>query len=259
RPSVGGSDRVVRLAHAPDDRRRLLGREHLGDALQLVTGDAGNRLHLVGGVLRDFLADLFHSVDALGDEFLVFPAVLEDVPEHAPDQRDVGAGPEPRIFRGVRGGAGEPGVHDDQVAIVQLLAFEQVLHGDRMRLGRVSAQNEHRLGVADVVVRIGHRAVAPGIGYAGNRRRMADTRLMVLIVRPPQGSELAEEIRAFVGELRRSHPVDGFRTGLLATLEKLVADAVDCLVPRDALPLTADQLHWIFQAAVAVHELAYAG
>ena len=34
-------------------------------------------------VFFDFLADVVHAVDALLDELLVLPAILEDVPEHA--------------------------------------------------------------------------------------------------------------------------------------------------------------------------------
>src|SRR5262249_39293383 len=37
---------------------------------------------------------------------------------------------------------------------------------------------------------------------------------------------------------------------------ELVADLVDRCVPRDTSPLSIHELHWIFQAAVAMHELA---
>ena len=50
---------------------------------------------------------------------------------------------------------------------------------DRMRLGRVAAHDDHGLGVADVVVGVGLRAVAPGVGDARDRGRVADARLMV--------------------------------------------------------------------------------
>jgi hypothetical protein len=41
--------------------------------------------HLFGRPLGDFGAYLVHAKYALLDVFLVFPAVLEDVVEHAPD------------------------------------------------------------------------------------------------------------------------------------------------------------------------------
>jgi hypothetical protein len=65
-------------------------------------------------------------------------------------------------------------VDDDEVPSVELLAFEQVLQRHRMRLGRIATHDEHGLGVTDVVEAVGHRAVAPGIGQAGDRRRVAD-------------------------------------------------------------------------------------
>ena len=170
RADIGGSNRMMGLSHAPDDRRGLLGGEHLGDAFHLVARHAGDALHLVGRVFGDLLADFVHPVDALRDEFLIFPAILEDMPEQSPENRDVRARPDACELGGMRGGAGEPRIHHDEVRVVEFLAFEQVLHGDRMRLRRVPAEDEHRLGIADVVERIGHRAVAPGIGHAGDGR-----------------------------------------------------------------------------------------
>ena len=85
------------------------------DALELLARHAGDALDLVGRPFGDLLADVVHAVDALGDEFLVLPAVLEDVPEHAPDERDVGAGAEPDILGRVRGRAGEARIEDDHV------------------------------------------------------------------------------------------------------------------------------------------------
>src|SRR3546814_1323623 len=71
--------------------------------------------------------------------------------------------------------------------------------------------------------------------------------------------ELAEEIGAFVGELCRTHPINGFRPGLLADLHQLVADPADGFIPGDPLPLAVDQLERIFESAITVHELAHAG
>src|SRR3954453_17232439 len=44
--------------------------------------------------------------------------------------------------------------------------------------GGVAAHDDHGLGVAQVVIGVRLRAVAPGIGHAGNRGRMADASLM---------------------------------------------------------------------------------
>src|SRR5712691_6108200 len=61
-----------------------------------------------------FVPDVAHAVDAATDVFLVLPAVLEDVVEDPPDQRDVAARAHPDIFVGMRRGAGETRVADDQ-------------------------------------------------------------------------------------------------------------------------------------------------
>ncbi len=256
RTHIGGADCVLGSAHAPDDRRRLLRREFLGDALQLLARHAGDALHFIGGVFRDLLADVVHPVDALGDEVLVLPAVLENVPEHAPDEGDVGSRAEADIFRRVRGRAREAGIHDDHVAPVDLLAGEEMLHRDRVGFGGVRADEDHCPGIADVVVGVRLGAVAPGIGDAGHRRRMANARLVVDRVRAPEGAELAHQVGALVREFRGAQPVDGVGAGFLTDLHHLVADLVDRLIPRDALPLVVDELHRVFQATLAMHDLA---
>ncbi len=131
-----------------------------------------------------------------------------------------------------------------------------MLQRHRMRLGRIAAHDDHGLGVADVVVAVGHRAVAPGIGHAGDGRRMADTRLMIDVVGAPIGRELAEQIGAFIGEFRGAKPVDRIRSRLLADREHLGADLVDRGFPGQLGPLAVDEFHRIFQAAVAMHQLA---
>jgi hypothetical protein len=140
---------------------------------------AGHPLDLLRRPLLDLLADVVHAVDALPDELLVLPAVLENVPEQTIDHRNVRAGSQPHIFGGVRGSAGHARIDHDHVGAVELLAGEQVLQRHRMRLGRVAAHDHHGLGVADIVVAVGHRTIAPRIGYAGDGGGMTDARLMV--------------------------------------------------------------------------------
>ena len=253
---VRRADRVLGRAHAPDDGRRLLLRELFRDALQLLARNAGDALHLLGVPLLDLLADVVHAVDALGDEVLVLPAVLEDVPEHAPHERDVGAGAEPHILGRVRRGAREARIADDHVAAVYLLRSQEMLHRDRVRLGRVRADEDHGLGVADVVVGVGLRAVAPGVGDARDRGRVADAGLVVDRVRAPEGAELAHQVGSLVRELRRAEPEDGVRAVLAADVHQLVADLVDRLIPRNPLPLVVDELERVFEPAVAVDDLA---
>jgi hypothetical protein len=60
-----------------------------------------------------------------------------------------------------------------------------------MSFGGISAPDDLRFRIADVIEAVGHRPVAPGVGYPGDRRRMADARLMIGIVGSPKGAELA--------------------------------------------------------------------
>ena len=70
------------------------------------------------------LADVIHAVDALRDELLVFPAVLEDVPEHPIDRRDVGARSNPHIFGRVRRRARQPRVDHDEVGPLRSIVLD---------------------------------------------------------------------------------------------------------------------------------------
>ena len=68
----------------------------------------------------------------------------------------------------MRGRARQAWVDHDHVGTVQFLAGQYVLQRHRMCLGRIAAHDDHGLGVADVVVAVGHRAIAPGVGDARN-------------------------------------------------------------------------------------------
>src|SRR4051812_40299591 len=254
---VGGADRVLGAAHAPDEGGGLLLGKSLGHFLHLLAGNAGDALNFFRRPLGDFGADLVHAVDALRDELLVFPAIVEDVVQHAPDHRDVGAGPEPHIFGGMRRGAGEAGIEHEHVGAVDLLAGQDVLQRYRMRFGGIRTHEYDGLRVADVVVGVGHGAVAPGVRNARDRGRVTDARLVVDRVGAPECREFAEQIAAFIGEFRGAEQIDRVGAGFGANLEHLVADFVDGLVPGDLLPFPVDQLHRVFQAAVAVHEFAH--
>src|SRR5579859_2775776 len=88
---------------------------------------------------------------------------------------------------------------------------------------------------------------------------MADARLVVGVVGSPERAKLAEQIRAFIGHLGRTEPIDRIRAGFAADFHELVADFVDRLVPIDAGPLAVDELHRIFQPALAADEFAHRG
>src|SRR5262245_3797621 len=259
RAYVGGTNRVLRLPHGPNEAGRSLLCEHLGHALELLAWHARHALNFFGRPLLDFLANIVHAIDALFDELLIFPTTLEDVPEHAPKNGDVGARAQAHVLRRMGRGARQTRIGDNEVRPVELLALEQMLQRDRMRLGRIAAQEKQRFAVANIRIAVCHGAVAPGVGYAGDRGRMTNARLVVRIVRSPEGREFAIEICRLVRELGRSQPIDGIGPRLLADLHQLVADLVDRLIPRDLLPLTAGKLQRIAQAPIALHDFTGGG
>ena len=191
---VGRTDRVLRAAHAPDHAERAVVPQRLRDSAKLRTRHAGDALDFRRVVLGHFLLNVFPAVDAPADELVVGPAVLDRVPEDAPDQRNVGARAQAHMLGRVRGRAREARIADDERRLVLLLAAQHVQHRDGMRLRRIAADQERRTRVLDVVVGIGLRAVAPRLGDAGNRRRVADARLVVDVVGAPERRELAIEI-----------------------------------------------------------------
>src|SRR5690606_12239891 len=134
---------------------------------------------------------------------------------------------------------------------------QHVLQRHRMGFRRVAADLEDRPRIVQVVIAVGHRAVAPGVGYAGDCRRVADARLMVDVVGTPIGGELADQVGLLVAVFGRSQPIDGIRTGGLADLQHLVANFIDGLIPRNPLPLAIDQLDRVLQPPLAMRILAH--
>ena len=100
--------------------------------------------------LAHFLADFVHAVNALVDEFLIFPAVFEDVIEDAPDHRDVGARTQLDMLVGMGRRPREAGIDDDEGSVVLLLRLEDMQHRDRMRFRRVAAESDDRLRLVHV-------------------------------------------------------------------------------------------------------------
>ncbi len=185
RAHIGVTDRVLGDAHAPNHRARTVlvhGLCHIEHVLLVHPGDIG---YALGSPLHDFLARVFHAVDAVADELLVFPAVLEDVIEHAPDEGNVGTRANAHEMVGLGSGASEARIHHDHLRAL-LLGVQHVQHRHRMRLRGVAADEQHRPGVLHVVVGVGHRTITPGVRHPGHRRRVADARLVIAVVGAPE-------------------------------------------------------------------------
>ena len=96
------------------------------------------------------------------------------------------------------GRAGKARVTHDNGGVVLLFGAQQVQQGHRVCLSRVTADDEDRFRVMDIVVAVGHGAVAPCVRNTRNGGRVADTCLVIHVVCAPIGGKLAEQIRLLV-------------------------------------------------------------
>jgi AraC-like DNA-binding protein len=85
RTDIRCAGRELGLSHGPDQCRGSFLGEDFGDMLDLRFGQARDAFRLAGRPLRHLLADFVDAVDALAQEFLVLPAVFENVPKHSVD------------------------------------------------------------------------------------------------------------------------------------------------------------------------------
>ncbi len=247
RAHYGVADGVLRLSHAPDDGARAVLGKSFRDLQQLLGRHARDVVHFLRRpFLQDFFPDLLHAVDTIVEVFLVFPAVLENDVQHPEQERDIGPRADAHVLVGLGGGARETRIDHDHLR-AGFLGVQHMQHRHRMRFGRVRADVHRALGVLHVVVGVGHRAVAPGLGNARDRGRVADARLVVAVVRAPQRHPLAQQHRLLVAVLGGADHVQRVGPGFLADREQPVADLVHRLVPGEALVLAVYQLHRVFQ------------
>ena len=145
RANVCGTNRMLRLTHRPDETRRFVFSEFFGDALELLARHTADALDFLRRILFDLLADVIHAVNALLDELLVFPAILEDMPEHSIEHRDVRTGAKPHIFGRMRTGSCHARIANDEIGAVELFTFEKMLQRHRVRFGGIAAEEQKRL------------------------------------------------------------------------------------------------------------------
>src|SRR6185436_4960734 len=93
---------------------------------------------------------------------------------------------------------------------------------------------------------------------AGDGGRVADARLVVGVVAAPETRPLAQQLRLLVVVLRGADQEERVRAALLADLEHLLRDLVVGLVPGNALPLAALELHRVLQAVRVVRHAVLA-
>src|SRR6185295_3136352 len=84
---------------------------------------------------------------------------------------------------------------------------------------------------------------------------MADACCVVDVVGAPERRKLAEDVGILVREFRGADPVDGIGSRSFTDRGEFVANLINGSVPAQPDPVAIEELHWIFQAAVAVYDL----
>ena len=248
---------VLRATHTPDHRAWTVVGHGPRNAAQLVAGCARNALNFLRSPFRNFGTNLVHAPNSGADEFFIFPAIFKDVPQKTPNQRHVTTRTHPHVLIGMRRGAGKARVTDDQRGVVLLFGFQDVQQRNRMGLGWVATNQEYSLGIVNVVIAVGHGAVAPCVCHPGHRCRMTDSRLVIDVISAPVGGKFPEQIGLFIAVFGAAQPIDAVGSTFLADGHHAVANLVDRLLPADALPFPALFFHRVFQAALAMCVLAH--
>ncbi len=124
---IRGAGRELGLSHRPDQRRGFFLGEDFCDMLHLCLRQTGDALDLVRCPLCHLLTNFIDAVNTLLQEFLVLPAVFENMPKHPVDRGNMGARTHTHIFGCVRSGPRHPGIDDDHVGAVEFLALKNML------------------------------------------------------------------------------------------------------------------------------------
>ncbi len=109
-------------------------------------------------ILRQ-LESVFDDERGVGvvDQIFVRDAVvLDGVIDEAAEKREVAAGANLTENIGLRRGAGEARVDHDRLGVAVALGLDRPLETARMVLGRISAHDQHHVGVLDVDPAVGH-------------------------------------------------------------------------------------------------------
>ena len=158
--------------------------------------------------------------------------VLEDVVHDRVDEEVVGARLVLDVDVGAAGHPGLAGVADDEARA----AAERLLHleaDDRMRVGRVRADQEQGLRVLDLADAVGHGAGAERQGEAGDGGRVAGGRALVHVVRAAGGArQLLREVVLLVRAAAGTEDRDAVRAVPLADFPHPLSDERERLVPR---------------------------
>ena len=250
---VGGAVRVLRDAHAPDQARAAEGRAGVdpGRLRDVLGGHSRDSRGVVEVVLVDDAAPLVKTLGPVAYEALVVQPLVQDDLGHRVQEGDVGARPRPEPQLREVAHLDAPRVDDDELrpALDHGPPHPRRRHGV-VRVGvRADYHQAARLLVVDV--RVAGRAAAEGREHRLDRRRMAEPRAVVDVVRlHDDAGELLLHVAVLVRRLGRAEG----RELVAGVSREALGDVVQRLVPRDRneLALAADQRRR--EAILVVHE-----
>jgi len=87
---------------------------------------------------------------------VVEAAILEGILDHAAEEGNVGPSTNLQELVGLRCGAGEARIDDDNFGVTIALGFHHPFETARMVFGWISAHDQHHVGVLDVDPAVGH-------------------------------------------------------------------------------------------------------
>ena len=214
RPDVVDAARVLGDAEGVEDRRVPLARVLAGGGADVLGGNSGDLLGVLGRVAHDDLAHGLEVVGRLADVLLVLEPLLEDRVHHRVQQPDVGPGPELEVaLRELR----QPDLarvgDDERRALADGLLDAQREH--RVRLGRVRADDEEEAVVLDLRDRVGAGSSAERPDQAVKSGSVSGRLARVDGVRPdPRARELLDEVVLLVRQAGRREEADRLRAVL---------------------------------------------
>ena len=118
------------------------------------------------------------------------PVFLQEIADHAVQERDIGPRADRHIEVGDRRGAREARIDHDQLGLVLDLRFNRPFEAARMRFGGIASHHQNDVCVLDVLPGVGHCAATECWGQTGHRRCVSNAGLVV----EDQNSERAGQL-----------------------------------------------------------------
>ena len=208
RPDVVDAARVLGDPEGVEDARVPLARVLAGGGADVLGGDAGDLLRVLGRVAHHDLAHRLEVFGRLADVLLVLEPLLEDRVHHRVQQPHVRPRAELEVaLRELR----QPDLarvgDDERRALAHGLLDPQRQH--RVRLGRVRADDEQEAVVLDLRDGVGARASAERPDQAVEGGSVSGRLAGVDGVRPDsRARELLDEVVLLVGQPRRREEAD---------------------------------------------------